>query len=266
VSVRVEPCTWPINTSCCDKWDDAAPETQTFATRVATELLWRLSGRRFGLCEHTLRPCRNTCDQPLPTWPPLPGHSSWWPVLSGGSWINTVCGTCRSSCSCEELCEIALPGPVHSVAEVQVDGQALPEAAYVVHDHRLLVRVDGECWPDCQDLTARPGEPGAFVVSYTQGIEVPPGGQYAAGVYACELIQSCLGRQCRLPRRVQSIAREGVTLQFLDPMDFLDKGRTGVPEVDTWIAAVNPTANREPSRVYSPDLPPGRTVTWTSSP
>jgi hypothetical protein len=266
VAVRVEPCDWAINTDCCEKWDAADPALQDFAKRVAVELVWRLSGRRFGLCETTVRPCRRRCDQPrLPTWPPPPG-GGWWPVLTGGSWINAACGSCRPDCSCAELCEITLPGPVHSVAEVQVDGQVLDAGAYVVHDHRVLVRTDGGCWPDCQDLTAKPGEPGAFVVTYTQGVAVPPGGQYAAGVYACELVKSCTGGNCRLPKRVQSLTREGVTLTFLDPLDFLDKGRTGIPEVDQWIAAVNPAALREPSRVYSPDLPPPRTVTWTEPP
>jgi hypothetical protein len=269
VAVRVEPCDWPLDTTCCDKWADADPAKQQFAQKVATELIWRLSGRRFGLCPITVRPCRTSCDQPeLPAWPPPAGQTSW-PVLTGGGWINAACGPCarrRRDCSCVELQEITLPGPVHEITEVRVDGQVLDAAAYAVHDHRLLVRTDGEVWPDCQDLTAAPDQPGAFTVTYLQGVEVPPGGRYAAGVYACELLKACTGGQCRLPRRVQSLTREGVTLTFLDPMDFLDKGRTGIPEVDQWLAAVNPTGQRAPSQVYSPDLPPPRTVTWTAPP
>lgn len=264
MSIRVEPCDWQLSTDSCPDWANATADQKTFATRIASELLWRLSGRRFGLCPATVRPCRSSCQQRgLAGWWPPGSDVAFYPVLSGGVWLNAVCGTCRSDCSCSALCEIALPGPVDSVTEVRVDGQLVDPALYAVHDHRILVRRDDECWPDCQDLAAAPDEPGAFAVSYVQGIEVPPGGQYAAGVYACELIKAWTGGSCRLPKRIQSLTREGVTLTFLDPMEFLDKGKTGIPEVDQWIAAVNPNRLSQPSRVYSPDLMPPRTVTWT---
>lgn len=261
MAIATMPCDWPINTDCCGTaWEDASPERRAFAAAVATELVWRLSGRRFGLCQQTVRPCRRDCATSEPTWPP-PYGTSFWPVLSGGSWTNLACGSCKRGCSCEVLEEVVLPGPIHAVSEVWVDGVQLPAGAYQVHDHRLLVRVDGGAWPKCQDLTAEPNEPGSFAVVYDQGIPVPPGGQYAAGVYACELLASCTGGTCRLPKRVQTITRQGVTAAFLDPMDFLEKGLTGVPEVDAWISAVNPHKSQGPSRVYSPDLSPPRRIT-----
>lgn len=261
MSIRVTPCQWPLITECCsDAWEAATDAQRLFATSVATELVWRLSARRFGICDITVRPCKRSCNQGVSAWPP-PWGTSFVPVLSGGQWTNTTCGGCKSGCSCDELQEVVLPGPVDYVTEVRVDGAVLPATAYQVHDHRLLVRTDGGEWPSCQDLTAAPDEPGAFAVTYGQGIPVPPGGQYAAGIYACELLASCTGGTCRLPKRVQTVTRQGVTMAFLDPLDFLDKGLTGIPEVDQWISAVNPDKLRSPSRVYSPDSVPVRTVT-----
>jgi hypothetical protein len=265
VSVRVEPCEWPLNVDCCSgAWDSASEEQREFARRVATELLWRLSGKRFGVCQMTVRPCRRSCAAALPNWPAgtgAYGAGLYTPILSGGTWLNTVCGSCKSDCGCDELCEVVLPGPVDSIVEVKVDGEIVSAAEYRVFDHRVLVGAGGRCWPNCQDLAAPDTEDGTFSVTYRQGIPVPPGGQLAAGVYACELVKSCQGVACRLPKRVTTLTREGVSMTFLDPMDFLDKGLTGVPEVDTWISAVNPERLRAGSRVYSPDVRPPRTVT-----
>ncbi|MBT2226259.1 hypothetical protein [Nonomuraea sp. NEAU-A123] len=179
-----------------------------------------------------------------------------------GSWING-CGECLTDCSCGPMCEIVLPGPVDSVVEVRLDGDIVSAADYLVYDHRKLVRRDtAACWPTCQDLTLPPSEVGTFAVTYRQGIPVPRAGQLAAGVYACELLKACMGQTCRLPKRVTSITREGVTLALLDPMDMLDKGRTGLYEVDAWLSAVNPNGLRQGARVYSPDRRPPRVQTW----
>lgn len=263
MTIRVAPCDWPLLTTCCSAaWEAASPEQQAFASSVATEILWRLTSKRFGLCPTVVRPCRKTCASASGYGPLWGSASSFVPVLDGGQWLNTSCGKCRpGGCSCTELQEVLLPGPVDSITEVRVDGLVVPATAYQVHDHRLLVRTDGGEWPTCQDLTAGPEEAGAFTVTYQLGIPVPPGGQYAAGVYACELLAACVGGTCRLPKRVQTVTRQGVTLAFLDPGDYLKDGLTGVPEVDQWIRAVNPDQLRGRSRVYSPDLLPPRQIT-----
>ena len=63
----------------------------------------------------------------------------------------------------------------------------------------------------------------------------------------CELAKACYTDQaCRLPQRVTSITREGVTLAMLDPFEMLDKGRTGLFEVDLWLEAVNRAARMRP--------------------
>lgn len=261
--IRTEPCQWPIDVACCPEWEDAEEADREFVARVATELLWRLTSRRFGLCEVTVRPCRRACaGGDRPHWAGGP-TSLMTPYISDGAWFNARCGSCPASgCGCSPLCEVLLPAPVNDVIEVMVDGQVVDPGGYRVDDHRLLVRTDGDCWPSCQDLEAAPGEPGAFAVTYRWGVPVPPGGQYAAGVYACELLRACAGGPCRLPRRVQQITRDGVTMAFVDPMDFLEQGLTGVPETDTWIRSVNPHRLVGSSRVYSPDYRPPRSTTW----
>lgn len=53
-------------------------------------------------------------------------------------------------------------------------------------------------------------------------------------------MDACGGGKCRLPRRVQTVSRQGVTYQMVDPTDIYRDGLTGLPEVDIWIASVNP--------------------------
>lgn len=249
--------------TCCPTWDEATPEQQQFAADVATEIMWNLSGRQFGLCTVTVRPCRAPCTRlPAGMLAPLYGGGSYWPHMVDGVWING-CGTCSTDCSCGPLCEIVLPGPVDSVVEVQLDGDVLASNSYFVYDHRKLVRRGGEeCWPTCQHLDRPLGEPGTLGVTYRQGIPVPAAGRLAAGTYACEILKACTGGPCRLPKRVTSVSREGVVLGMLDPMEMLDKGRTGLYEVDAWLVAVNPNGLRQGARVYSPDRRPARVQTW----
>lgn len=267
MTVRTAPCNWVPDFTCCPGYDGASDELKALATGVATELLWRATGRRFGLCDIALRPCRKSCAGDSiagGTWSGGRWGAPWVPYMQGGQWYNSACGSCVTDCSCGEICELLLPGPVHSVTSVKINGVLVPGTEYAVHDHRSLVRVGDGCWPDCQDLTADPDDVNgtAFEVVYQQGVPVPLGGQYAAGVYACELIKSCTGQSgCRLPRRVQSISREGVSMQFIDPLDFLKDGLTGLYEVDAWITSVNPDHLRQVSRVYSVDRLPPRTVT-----
>ncbi|GAA3172731.1 hypothetical protein GCM10020001_119020 [Nonomuraea salmonea] len=61
MAVRVSPCGWDVSPKCCKAWDAASDDVREWAAALATELLWRLTGKRFGLCEITLRPCRAPC-------------------------------------------------------------------------------------------------------------------------------------------------------------------------------------------------------------
>lgn len=56
---------------------------------------------------------------------------------------------------------------------------------------------------------------------------------------ATEFYKSLQGGACALPERVTTISRQGLSWTVLDPMDFLDRSRTGIGAVDQWLAAVN---------------------------
>lgn len=254
--VQTGPRDWPLDTGGCAGWDQIDEAVRVRAGAVAAELVWMLSGRRFGLTVSTVRPCRRHCRDGYDFWRLQP----YPPSLAYGLLATSWCGCTRSGCSCTAaLCEVGLVGPVHEVTAVSVDGNAVPDTAYVVHDHRWLVRVDGRCWPRCQDLTAGPDEVGAFAVTYRRGVPVPVGGQWAAGQLACEIAKAMLNdKECRLPRRVQSVVRQGVQRTFLDPAQLAKDGMTGLPEVDQWLAAVNPHRLPRDSLVWSPDLPGAR--------
>lgn len=266
MSIRTAPCEWPIADGCCTYPTNASPEQIALQEISATEWLWNLTGRRYGLCEHITRPCRKDCYSWMSnsSWGLQIGASgggtNWIPVLTRAGWTNMACG-CWNACSCSRVCELELPSaPVNEIVEVLVDGLVVSPDAYRVDDFRWLVRTDGGCWPECQNLTAAASEEGTWQVTYKWGIPVPVGGQTAAAILACELVKACVGDvRCRLPSRVQSMSRQGVTIQFAQD---IHDALTGLPDVDGWVRSVNPSLMREPSRVYSVDMLMPRSTTW----
>ena len=285
------PCrTWPVAPGCGCLPPDAKTWTpdQQHAVEASTEILWRLTAGRFGLCRETVRPCRRDC---------LPDACGGMPVptLVGGQWLNLDCGHGRS-CGCSPIDEILLPSPVYWEPpvtppanhpeqdpdeeptpppvpspprygmKVWIDGTPIsgPNGAYWLMDGNRLMRTDGGTWPQCQDLTRPIDQPGTFGIQYWRGQPVPAAGRRAVALLACELWKACNGSSdCKLPARVQQVQREGISMTMLDSQEFLDKGRTGVTEVDLWLSAVNPYGHRQPAGVYSPDGPNVRSE-WTT--
>lgn len=267
------PCmdSWVWDPLCCDSIpaeEDRTDDQQTLLDKlsaVAAEVLWRASGRRYGVCTIAVRPCRSHCQRSTYSASGL-GGPLWTPTLIDGKWSN-----CRGSCGCGcvECCsagchEVTLPGPVHSVTTVTVDGEDLDADAYRVDDYRKLVRVDGECWPACQDMALAAGDPGTWSVAYELGIPLSAEGQYAFSVYLCELWKSCTGQRCRLPENTTAIFRQGINIDLSRATSALMQGvRTNIPEVDMWLAGVNPNGLHQPSGVWSPDVKRPRTQTWS---
>jgi hypothetical protein len=56
-----------------------------------------------------------------------------------------------------------------------------------------------------------------------------------------------------LPGTVTQIVRQGVTFTQQAASTLIDLGQTGLAPVDLWVAAVNPSRSRRPSRSWSPD-------------
>ncbi|WP_331756226.1 hypothetical protein OHA04_45760 (plasmid) [Streptomyces sp. NBC_01590] len=260
---------WPVDL-CCQLPDDLDQEVIARWQLVASQILFRLSGRRWGpSCPVTVRPCRRSCLDSAPvSFQAGVGTGPWVPYIGAdGMWRNaSVCG-CASSCSCTELCEVRLDGPVYDIVEVLVDGEALVPEAYRVDSPNLLVRTDGECWPDCQDMAAPCGAPGTVCVTYRTGLPLDAVAIAAVSELTCELIKACPEAAgscgtCRLPGNVTRAVRQGVTVEMVDPTLIFQEGRTGLPLVDLWLSATNPYRLASPSRVYSPDHKRPRMTTW----
>lgn len=251
---------------------DGDPVSQTIidnAKLVASQILWAGTGRQFGTCEVTIRPCRQCGDvgcEPSFTNYEDDGYGygeygfGYHPFhQEDGTWVNQACG-CQDNCSCTNLSEVMLPYPICSVDEVKVDGLALVANEYKVLDFERLVltpTVTGTPlteWPACNNLKKPDTEVGTWSVTLTYGRPPPALVLQGASEMACQLIKSCLNKPCQLPQRISSVTRQAVSISFLDSMDFLDKGRTGLYWVDLAIGLYNPRGLARRPTVYSPDV------------
>jgi len=252
------PCSdWPVIWNCPELVSTSSPTATGNAVTAATEILWALSGRRYGTCEITLRPCRKYC-----------GNENWlswdYPIWSGLSysgpyfdwyWLPQLCGACGNSCSCNQVPEVILPSPVSRIVSVKVDGVALVTGAYRVDDNRLLVRTDGSDWPRCNNLLLADTQVGTWSVTAEYGQEVPVAGRLAVGEMACEILKAMSGEDCRLPPGVTQLVRQGITISYPDVGQLLKDGRTGLYLVDLFLASDNPYGLAQKARVYSIDRP-----------
>lgn len=242
---------WPIDRSCLpqlpelpdnpsaeqQKVYDAALATRNAAEDVAVFVLWALSGRQFGGEPVRLRPCP-------PRGFPYGWYLSaaWWSFERDWSpWSPSDCG-CAGPCGLSGDSRLHLPGPVYPPSVdapivVTMGGEVLDPATYVLEGD-VLYRRNGAVWPG-QNLARPLGEPGTWSVDYQRGLPVPPGVERLTGALAKEMMLSCSGEECRIPRFLRGSSSRGNSFSF-DPMPILSAGKTGLPEVDSWLAAVNP--------------------------
>lgn len=253
-----QPCAgWVPNIALCSKWSTYSPTTQAYALRVATRVLWAATGRRFGLCSRTVRPCYAPQAPLYATYPVGYYGEGYWTLLgtSGGSvdLIGASGCACSSACQCRPP-QIALPPHVKAVTQVVIDGVVFDPANYQLQGG-YLVRMDGKSWPTQQNLGAVLGGENTWSVTWTEGEDVPDDLQDAAGIYACQIGAALTGGTCQLPNRVQSITRQGATIDYVNADDYLEKGRTGYDLVDSVINTYNPGGLLQRPRFLSPDLP-----------
>ena len=258
---QVSPCDWPVTlceTCCTETLTEVGETVADLLKAMAATFLWKATGQRYGLCEVTYRPCASQCagTYALPE-----------PYRIDGQWLNLTCDRCVGSCGCGGvISEIYLPG-TYAVTGIVVDGVALdPLTDVIVYDNSRVVRADGEVWPTCQDL-ASPSDPvsgvaGTWQITTLQGLPIPPGGDVVAGILACELAKACTNdSNCRLPRNVQNVTRNGVTVGFQDVFGGLADMKTGLWEVDTWIESNRAVRWRDPV-IGSLDVPIPPVRTW----
>src|SRR5574341_1007091 len=213
-------CAWAIEPLiCCTEWETFSATVRAAALDYATAVMWSATGRRFGACPVTVRPCGRYTRGGVPSLFGYtfslygPGGAAWYPYIGDdGLWRNCACPA--TNCGCRPDFEVYLPGPVLSVTEVIQDGLVVPKSVL-----------------------------------------------NAAGILACEYAKACVGGNCRLPASVQSIARQGVNVQFLDFGMLVERGFTGITEVDSIIRAFNPYGLKSRLKVWSPEIKTPRMTT-----
>lgn len=239
----------------------------------ASALLYEVTGRQYpGVCERTVRPCREQCRHWsfLDPWP----ASSWgdgpYGLLWGwdGTWWRDQRG---DRCGCGSLSEIKLAGfPVRRIVEIKIGGTVLApldgnnNPTYRLDRNRLLVRLNDPTqpnvtleWPTCQNLALNDDQPGTFSVTYAWGMEPPSLGAMAAAQFARELWNACAGGDCALPSGTTEVIRQGVTIRRVNAIaDLIRSGGTNIPIVDAFIAGSNTTKMARRPAVYSPDITP----------
>lgn len=207
--------------------------------QMASDILFDLTGRAWpGECTDVIRPC--------------------------GYRRGDSCGCLDSKvCGCRRLSQLELPGrPVAEVEAVKIDGVVVDPARYRVDDHRWLVYLpesdsaERQGWPCCQRLDLADTAEDTWSVTYVHGQAPPTGGRVAAASYGCQLALACdpgtSTGACRLPKRVTSITRQGVSMAVLDPMTLVQDGLTGLSEVDGWVASVWRGRSRRQAQVWAP--------------
>ena len=232
---------------------------------IASDLLYKLSGEQFtgaGCGPVKVRPVARPTDQ----------DRGWLARAGAGAWYSSW-GSCNafglgnsgtfSHYGCTKPPEVDLGAyPVTNIVTVLIDGVVIPSTEYFVQDYRRLVRLRPTAtaipterygWPTCQSLDLPDTEPGTFSVSFTYGVAPPLAGIEAARELATELALSRAGKPNRLPTRITSLTRQGVTAAAIDSMDFLKLGKTGLYFVDLFIGTYNPHGTRRKPIVWSPD-------------
>lgn len=237
--------------ACCSNVAEGATEEDTLISRqLASEFMFYRTAMQYpGTCTETIRPCY-ACSPCSDDGPPYEA------TIIDGRMYNIRCT--GNACNCEDKCEIRLPdSPVASVDEVKIDGVVLDPAAYGLYND-VLARVDGGCWPYCNELYLATTEEGTWSVTYTFGYEAPQLIKTAAAVLACHWQDMCSDSDscnaCRIPKNATTMNRAGTTYQLLTPaamQTFTGNALlVGITEVDYAIQTFNPKGFRRMARIY----------------
>lgn len=233
------------------------------ALATATDVLYGLSGRRFpGECTVTIRPLARPSDADLHGLV-FRGYGLIGTGLLGAN--ATSSPPALSMFGVSQAPEIAFEDyPVRQILEVKIDGDIIPADEYELRDQQTLIRTlptassqptDRYGWPTSQRMDLPDTEPNTFSITYTYGADCGEGGRRACELLAAAWVCDELGDETRLPDRATSVERQGVTIQMASSEDLLQRGRTGIVQVDAWLQAVNPNNLTEDALVLTPDRP-----------
>ena len=212
-----------------DELDEYSDDEYAYdAVKVASQLLWAMSGRKFnGITTVTERYVCASRAYRL-------GASSrnYTPELVGGDVYNIPFD------EFDDYAEITTDGMspstrlrlrgrpvvrIHSIRDRA--GKIVDPANYYLVDHSTIQAKAGTAWAPCN-----------IEVTYSYGAPPPASGKAAARVLAKEFIKLWTGDdECMLPQRVTSVSRQGVNYTILDNQDFIQEMRTGLYVVDLFL-------------------------------
>jgi hypothetical protein len=228
--------------ACCKTAENMAEDDDRVIDAIddASLVIYYLTGKQFGgTCQATVRP----------------------PCLSG---------SCGCGCTPNQI-DIGL-WPVTDLVSVRYDGVVYTDASdptvgslFHVTEHRYLARKDGDAflsgnqWAVAGSAQDTADNGYTFEVTVEYGLTVPRLVKRAAKRMACELLKACCNdASCKLPERVTSVTRSGLTMDVKSAEDLLRDGRTGIYEVDLAIQVFNPSKLQSPSFVFMPNKDYGR--------
>jgi hypothetical protein len=231
-----------------DEMDNARCD---LAMALASEVLYNLTKRKYpGAQTDTIRP--------LARWRSYQGPPQWWQSYgqSRPSYGWCSCNRSNGQFGCATIPQIKLPGfPVGNVDDivVKIDGEAFDQ--FDLQDSRYLVRVDGQGWPCCQDLTKTDDEPNTWSVQYPWGRNPPTGGVLACAALGSDLylaLSPDTADQSLAGARIRSITRNGITAAIADAESVFKDGFTGVAVADLWIMGELLGNERRPGKIIVP--------------
>lgn len=230
--------------------DYAETEYSYDACKAASQILWSLSGRKFGGIATVTE--RYVCA--AKTYRLGASSKTYNPVLLDRDIYNIPSEEFDNyaeitSDGLSPMSRVRLRGrPVVKVHTVRNrNGGVIDPSKYYLVDHSTIQAAAGIPWTPCN-----------VEVTYTYGAYPPAAGRAAARIMALEFAKLWAGDDCALPERVTTISRQGVSFTLLDNQDFVDDMRTGLYAVDLFLKSVNPDRARSKSRVFSPDMPRAR--------
>ena len=220
---------------------DLADPLHPLANQVlesASFILYKLTAEKYpGII--TVREAYNAPDSVVKTTP----------VLVQGKMMNLPVSSSRGNRR-----ELYLRNkPARRIISITVNGKVQNVDDYQLRNFSYIIKKNGQHWT----FTSHD----EVIVEYEYGNKPPKIGEEAAIKLANELILAIENDpNCAIPANVTSVSRQGMSFQMTDPQIFIEQGRTGIREVDLFIAATNPTKARKQSRLFTPNRIIGETI------
>lgn len=190
--------------------------------------------------------------------------------LTGKQFAGTCQATVRPGCHAGCVCGCSIHQinlgmwPVTDLVSVRHEGTLYTGTdmtdVFHVNEWRYIARNDGDYlrpgnqWAEGgSEYDAEEYGGHVFEVTFEYGMRTPNLMKRATRALACEWMSQVEGNDgpCKLPQRVTSMTRSGITMDIASAVDMLERGRTGIYEVDLAIQTFNPSKLQSPSFVWS---------------